>query len=310
MNVTGRQVNPLNSSNPASIFRRSPNLIFSILAAISLAIWWRALAATFSLALRDDQYTHILLILPLSVALIFVDWKSPEPPPGSSLGIGSALMATAALTIILTRLEAFSIRPDEQLSLNMLALVLWWMGAFLFCFGPRAFRRAIFPLLFLLWIVPVPQFLLDPIVRWLQQGSVTSAHLLLSAIGVPVAEEGTLLTIPGLTVEVAKECSSIRSSLMLVVTTMVLAQTLLRTAWRKAIVITVAIPLSVAKNGLRIFVLAMLATRVDRTYLTGRLHHEGGVIYFLIALAIIFLLIWIARRSEEKIGRPVAHKNR
>ena len=120
------------------------------------------------------------------------------------------------------------------------------------------------------------------------------------AFGVPVAEEGTLLTIPGLTIEVAKECSSIRSSLMLVVTTMVLAQTLLRTTWRKAIVIAVAIPLSVAKNGLRIFVLAMLATRVDRTYLTGRLHHEGGIIYFLVALAIIFLLIWIARRSEEK----------
>jgi len=182
----------------------------------------------------------------------------------------------------------------------MLALVIWWIGAFVFCFGPHTFRRAIFPLFFLLWIVPLPQFLLDPIVRWLQQGSVTSAHLLLSAFGVPVAEEGTLLTIPGLTVEVAKECSSIRSSLMLVVTTMVVTQMLLRTAWRKAIVIAVAIPLSVAKNGLRIFVLAMLATRVDRTYLTGRLHHEGGVIYFLIALAIIFLLIWIARRSEEK----------
>ena len=55
--------------------------------------------------------------------------------------------------------------------------------------------------------------------------------------------------------------------------------------------IALAVPLSVAKNGLRIFVFAMLATRVDRTYLTGRLHHRGGIIYFLIALAVIFLLI-------------------
>jgi exosortase/archaeosortase family protein len=89
---------------------------------------------------------------------------------------------------------------------------------------------------------------------------------------------------------------------MLVVTTMVLAQMLLRSAWRKALVIAVAIPLSVAKNGLRIFVLAMLATRVDRSFLTGRLHHQGGIIYFLIALAAIFLLISIARRGEEKPG--------
>jgi exosortase/archaeosortase family protein len=86
--------------------------------------------------------------------------------------------------------------------------------------------------------------------------------------------------------------------LMLVVTTMVLAQMSLRSAWRKALVIAVAIPLSVAKNGLRIFVLAMLTTRVDRSFITGRLHHQGGIIYFLIALAAIILLIWIARRGD------------
>ncbi len=68
--------------------------------------------------------------------------------------------------------------------------------------------------------------------------------------------------------------------------------------------IALAIPLSVAKNGLRIFVLAMLATRVDRSFLTGRLHHQGGIIYFLIALAVIFLRIWVARRGEE--GRSLS----
>jgi exosortase/archaeosortase family protein len=82
---------------------------------------------------------------------------------------------------------------------------------------------------------------------------------------------------------------------------MVLAQVLLHSAWRKTVVIALAIPLSVAKNGLRIFVLAMLATPVDRTFLTGRLHHQGGIIYFLIALAAIGLLIWGARRGEEKL---------
>jgi exosortase len=122
---------------------------------------------------------------------------------------------------------------------------------------------------------------------------------------VPIASEGTRITLPGLTIEVAPECSSIRSSLMLVVTTMVVAHLLLRSAWRKVLVIAVAIPLSVAKNGLRIFVLAMLATRVDRSFITGRLHREGGIIYFLLALALIFLLVLGARRSEEKRRGPV-----
>jgi exosortase len=290
----------LSTSDRGSIFHLSPGLSFSILAAISLAIWWRALAASFALALRDDQYTHMLLILPVSVALIFMDWKTPEPSTALSLSIGSGLLAAAVVAIVIARLGVVPLHSDEQLSMNMLALVVWWMGVFILCFGTRTFQRALFPLCFLFWMVPLPQFLLNPIVRLLQDGSAASARLLFAAVGVPVAQDGTRLTIPGLTIEVARECSSIRSSLMLVVTTMVLTQMLLRSAWRKALVSALAIPLSVAKNGLRIFVLAILATHVDRSFLTGRLHHQGGIIYFLIAVAAIFLFIWIARRGEGK----------
>jgi hypothetical protein len=55
----------------------------------------------------------------------------------------------------------------------------------------------------------------------------------------------------------------------------------------------------VPKNGLRIFVLAMLGTRVERSFLTGKLHHPGGIIYFLIALAAHSFLIWIARYGDQ-----------
>ena len=46
--------------------------------------------------------------------------------------------------------------------------------------------------------------------------------------------------------------------------------------------------------------LAILGTRVDPSFLTGRLHRQGGVIYFLIALLAILLLVWILSRREEK----------
>src|SRR5258708_17687440 len=271
-------------------------LFFFILGALSLAMWWRPLASTVALALRDEQYTHILLILPVSAALIFLDWKSPEPLAKSSSWIGLILLLAAAVLKVMVRILVLP--SDEQLSLNMLALVLWWIGAFTLCFGTRAFKRALFPLGFLLWIVPIPESFLGPIVKLLQQGSAESARLLFARVALPVAQDGTRITIPGLTVEVARECSSIRSSLMLVVTTMVLAQVLLRSNWRKALVIAVAIPLSVAKNGLRIFVLAMLGTRVDASLLTGRLHHQGGIIYFVIALSALVYLVWFSGRSE------------
>src|ERR1700733_14071424 len=180
----------------------------------------------------------------------------------------------------------------------MLAFVGWWIAASILCFGTRAVRRALFPLCFLLWVVPFPDFLLNAIVTLLQRSSATAAHLFLLAVGIPVVQHGTLVHIPGLTVEVAPECSSIRSSLLLLVTTMVLAHLLLRSFWRKALLVLVAIPVSVAKNGLRIFVLGMLGSRVDPSFLTGRLHRQGGIIYFLIALFAMGLLLWTLRRGE------------
>lgn len=211
------------------------------------------------------------------------------------------LLAIAVLVTAAVRWRAVPLSPDVQLAVNMLAFVVWWIAAFVFCFGTRAFRHSLFALCFLLWIVPLPEFVMNPIVSLLQRGSAASAHLLFAAVGIPVAQRGMLIHIPGLTLEVAPECSSIRSSLMLVVTTMVLAHLLLRSFWRKALVIAVAIPLSVAKNGLRIFVLGMLGTRVDPSFLTGRLHRQGGIIYFLIALSAIFLLLWILRHGEKEI---------
>jgi exosortase len=288
-----------NKPNRESIPKLSPLLVVSILAAISVAVWWSPITSSFALALRDEQYTHILLILPISVALIVLDWKSPEPSSGLSVSIGSVLLVIAVLVTAGVRWRVIALPSDVQLSVNMLALVVWWIAAFILCFGTHAFRRALFPLCFLFWMVPFPEFVLNPVVSLLQQGSAAATHLLFTAAGVPVAQRGVLVHIPGLTVEVARECSSIRSSLMLLVTTMVLAHLLLRSAWRKALVIAVAIPLSVAKNGLRIFTIAMLATRVDPSFLTGRLHRQGGILFFLIALAAIFLLLWILRRGEE-----------
>jgi exosortase len=288
---------------PDSTFKPLPVAVFSVLGAIFLALWWSPLTSSFALALHDEQYTHILLILPISAALIFLGWKSPESFKRPSMVLGCVLLVVTASVTLFMKWRVVALSPDERLSANMLALVVWWIAAFILCFGFRAFRRSLFPLCFLLWMVPFPNFALNPAVNLLQQGSAAAAHLLFVAAGVPVEQRGLLVHIPGLTAEVARECSSIRSSSMLIVTTMVMAQLLLRSPWRKALIILVAIPLSVAKNGLRIFVIAMLATRVDPSFLTGRLHRQGGIIFFLIALGVTFLLLWILRRGEKENPR-------
>jgi len=196
-----------------------------------------------------------------------------------------------------------------QLFLGMLAVVIWWIGSFVCCFGTRISRMYVFPLCFLLWLVPLPEFALNDIVSFLQQGSAYAANLLFTTAGVPVTQDGVRLTIPGLTLEVAEECSSIRSSLMLLVTTMVLAHLLLRSAWGKGIVILAAIPLSIAKNGFRIFTLSTLAVYVDPSFLHGWLHHQGGIVFFLVFLAGLFVLLRLVGWAEHKLmAQPAVEK--
>jgi exosortase len=194
---------------------------------------------------------------------------------------------------------ADSFKQDVQLSIAMIALVSWWIGSFAFWLGLRALRSALFPLCFLFGLVPIPRFALDEVINLLQLGSAWAAHGLFAVFGVPVDQNGVFLTIPGLTLQVAQECSSIRSSLMLLVTTIVLAQLLLRTPWRRMLVIGLAIPLSIAKNGLRIWTIAMLGSRVDPGYLTGRVHRQGGIVFFAFALVGIFVALWLLRKGEE-----------
>jgi exosortase len=286
------------TASQQALVKLSPRMLFCGLAAIFVMLWWSPLTATFSLSVHDDQYTHILLILPISAALILLDWKSHHVSIRSSLPTASLVLAAVVANFILSRTSALP--SDILLCLRMLTFVLACMAAFVFCFGTTAFRDLLFPLIFLLWLVPFPGFVVNALVSFLQYGSAAAAHGIFVLARVPVEQRGLLIHIPGLTLEVAPECSSIRSSLVLEVTTMVLAHLLLRRWWRKALLIALAIPLAVAKNGLRIFVLGFLAIRVDRSYLFGRLHHQGGFIFFLIALAVIFLALLMLRKGEIK----------
>lgn len=278
---------------------------FAFLCGASILIWWHALVVTLRLALNNEAYTHMLLIVPLSMALIYTQWRTLPKSFEASATAGSLLLAGVLFVTAFARWGAPSLADDLRLSLSMIALVTWWIASLVFCFGVRAFRSFLFPLCFLFWIVPIPAAALNCIMPFLQNESAVATRVLFWMTGVPVTQNGTVLDIPGLTIEVARECSSIRSSLVLIVVTMVLGQLFLRSWCRKALLIAAAIPLAVAKNGLRIFVIAELGTRVDPGFLEGNLHRHGGIVFLAIAVAIVIVLIWILRRSESMQSRPL-----
>jgi exosortase len=272
-------------------------LEFSALCAASILLWWHPIVSTLKLALGNDAYTQILLILPVSLALILAEPASLSTPISDRWAGWALLSAALLLRILASWLHTYFAGPNA-LSLSIFALVLCWIGIALVCFGVAPLRSHVFAFCFLFLLVPLPARAVNWIIEWLQHASAVAADVLFRVAQVPVTRQGIILSIPGLDIEVARECSSIRSSMMLILITLVFAHLFLRSKWRKVALVLIAIPICVAKNALRIFTIAELATRVDPAYLDGKLHRQGGVVFLGFAVLLTILLLWILRKGE------------
>lgn len=275
------------------------HLAFGALLLASAVLALPAVLSLFRLSIGNDAYSYILMVLPASAALAGLEWKTVARSERFSRN-GIALLCGIALLAGLHQFHLLDLPSDLQLSVSIALLVSFWIVAFVACFSLAAARNLAFPLLFLYLLVPLPQAWLAQAVLFLQHGSTIGTYWLFRLFGVPVLQSGSfVLSLPDVTIEVAEECSSIRSSAILLVTSAVLAHLFLRSNWRKGIVILAAIPLSVAKNAVRIFVLSILATHVDLAFLTGRFHREGGLLAFVLALVGICLLVAWLRKTER-----------
>ena len=190
---------------------------------------------------------------------------------------------------------------NDSLSLASLGVVLFLNGGFLISFGSGAFRRALFPLCFLVFVVPLPVWLLERIVVFLQMGSANATQGWFELLGVDYTREGDSFYLQSIGIRVAKECSGIRSWLALFITGSLAGNIFLRSGWRRALLLLSTVPIAVVKNGLRITVLTLLGAFVDEAFL-GRsaLHTSGGIPFFGLSLVVLAVTLWLLRRAERK----------
>jgi exosortase len=186
----------------------------------------------------------------------------------------------------------------DSLSLMVGALVVMWVGGFLLFYGLDAFRAALFPLLFLGFMIPMPRTLIDGATLFLKTGSTDVVAGLFTLTGTPYLREGFIFSLPKFAIEIADECSGIRSSIALLLTSLLAGDMFLKSRWNKALLVMAIFPTAVLKNGIRIVSLSLLASYVDPSFLTGQLHHEGGFVFFLLALVLLAPLFVYLRHSE------------
>jgi exosortase/archaeosortase family protein len=103
-----------------------------------------------------------------------------------------------------------------------------------------------------------------------------------------------------ISITVAQECSGIRSTWVLIITSLLASYLFLRSPWRRALLVAIVVPLGVARNAFRILVLALLCVHEGPHMIDSPLHHRGGPIFFALSLVPLFALLWCLRRGEWK----------
>jgi len=281
---------------PISLTLRNGLLVVLLLS--SIAVFWQPLSALYILTQEQSHYSHLLLIPLVSAYVFYLNRKviraSGEWSPLSGLivvGIGligywEANRATSGV---------------DYVSLSTLALVVVIWGIFLFCYGPSVYRTFFFGLLFLLCMVPFPAGLLHTIIVFLQRSAAEATDMGFSLLGVPVIRDNTTFGLSNITIRVDEGCSAVRSAISLVITSIVAAHFVLRSAWAKFGIMVGMVPLAIIDNALRIIGLSLLANYVNTSFLLdGRLHDLGGYLAFAFSVAILIALLSLLRRFEQR----------
>jgi len=253
-----------------------------------------------SLSLKSELYSHIILIPWISGYFLYDRRKSLSLNESSSPLPGTAIAVSGIILYFVGIGQGAKLNPNDYLSLMIFSAVTLWIGGFIFSYGTRAFRVAAFPLLFLFFLTPVPSAIIDRFILVLQIVSTEVTHFFFGLTGVPVLREGFVFHLPGISIEVAKQCSGIRSSIALVITSIIAGQLFLHTGWRRLLLILAIFPITVFKNGLRISMLSLLGVYVDPRILGSELHKSGGIPFFVVALMMLAPVLWALRRSERK----------
>jgi exosortase len=275
--------------------------IFLAFVAVAGVMFYGPFREVMRVALRSDYYSHIVLIPFVSAYLLFVRRREIFADIGYAFVPGAAVAGVGVLLYGIARMVPLGLNKNDFSALVTLAALFFVVGAFVLLFGLQAFRAARFALLFLLFMVPVPTALMDGTIRFLQVGTTEFVALLFAIAPVPVLREGFVFHLPNISIEVAPQCSGIRSSMALVITSVLAGHMFLKKGWNKALLVLAVIPVTMFKNGIRIITLSLLAVYVDTRILTNStLHTDGGILFFVLALLLMAPILFVLRRGEQQ----------
>lgn len=245
----------------------------------------------------DAFYSHGWLIPLASAWLIWLrrDRLSRLSPSPSFAGL--FLLIPSAIIHVLASWWSVNV-------LSGFAMVAAVWGMVWTLWGWQTFQAVRGPLAFLLFMVPLPGILLVAVSFKMKLAAAAAVTWLLHLLGIPAAQAGSMIHVPGVTILIDDTCSGLRSLLSLVALATLWAAMLPARAarWHRLAVVAASIPIALAANIARILILVLLAIFAGTPAAEGFIHYGSGLVVFGVAL------LALAGLSRALLGRPAGER--
>lgn len=276
------------------------NLLFLLFSLVIFTMFFHPLKELMGFLFKSELYSHIILVPFVSIYFLYLKRRIIFSDLEYSFRSGIMVITIGMILYFIGVKQGISLNQNDYLALMIFAAITLLNGGVLLFYGIKSFRSAVFPLLFLFFLTPIPTIAVEKIILLLQMGSTEATYGFFKLTGVPVLREGFTFHLSGMSIEVAKQCSGIRSSIALFITSIIAGQFFLRKGWGKVVLALSVFPITIFKNGLRIVTLSLLGTYVDPRILGSELHKSGGIPFFFLALMFLAPVLFWLRKTEKK----------
>ena len=242
--------------------------------------WWAA-----HVIWQSDDHAHGPIILAVIVWLFWTLHKQllevetkPAPALGWPIFLFGLLVYFAGRMFSVSILEFGSQMPVAA-------------GLLLLLKGRKALRLAWFPVVYFIFMIPLPGVLVDAITGPLKQWISGIVETILFNLGYPIARSGVIISIGQYQLQVADACSGLHSMFSLsALGTLFMYIMDRKSRLHNAIMLLSLLPIAFCANIVRVMVLVLITYYLGDEAGQGFLHGTAGMVLMVIALLICFLL--------------------
>jgi exosortase len=257
-------------------------VVWMLFAGAFLWAYSPVLAALLHAWAHSDDYSHGFAIIPLS--LYFV-WQKRRVILAEEFRGALPGLFLAALSLVCY----VAAKKGEMQTAASASMIFFLWGSTLYLFGYPVFRACLFPLLILFFMIPVPAQIIAALTVPLQLLVTKASVGLASIMGAPVSSQGNVIHLPGRTFEVVQACSGLRSIMALFTLGALVSYRTLRSNLLRGILCLSALPIALAINITRVFLLVTLYYFFSIDLSRGTAHTLLGVALFGAALGLFML---------------------